>query len=85
MNESLAFGVKNVAVPYPVKWTGKRVECIETRAAHNRHSALPVPLAEALGHRTDRVVDTEIGGVGKVKGGTSDVSPITRPRVDRPR
>jgi hypothetical protein len=33
MNESLAFGVKNVAVPYPVKWTGKLVECIETRAA----------------------------------------------------
>lgn len=40
MNESPAFGLKNVAVPYPVKWTGKRVECIETKAAHNRQYAL---------------------------------------------
>jgi hypothetical protein len=30
VNEYLAYGVRNVAVPYPVKWTGKRVECIET-------------------------------------------------------
>ena len=43
-----------------------------------RHSALPVPLAEALGHRTDRVVDTEMGGVRKVKGGSGDVHPIAR-------
>ena len=32
-------------------------------------------MAEALGHRTDRVVDTEMGGVRKVKGGTGDARP----------
>ena len=44
-------------------------------SALSGHSALPVPLAEALGHRTDRVVDTEMEGVRKVKGGPGDACP----------
>ena len=35
-------------------------------------------LAEALSHPTDRVIDTEIGGVRKVKGRTGDGGRIAR-------
>ena len=45
------------------------------------HSALPVPLAEALDHRADRVVDTLLTGMRKLKGGSGGVVPINLSRA----